>query len=80
VHDDVAELTRSLAVLLTEDAAWVAQSHAQRDFAQNRFSFASMQKSVLDALEAAEAEVYGIETEADGVRSQDCAAAKVPVS
>jgi len=52
VHDDVDAIVEALTLLLQDDAAWQAQSGAQRDFAQRYFSFSAMQKSVLDALEA----------------------------
>jgi len=55
VHDDVPSIVAALRLLLTDDAAWTAQSAGQMDFAQRFFSRKAMQRSVLAALEAAEA-------------------------
>ncbi len=55
VHDDVEGLVEGLHRLLTDDDAWLAQSHAQTDFAERRFSRAAMRASVVAALEAGEA-------------------------
>jgi glycosyltransferase involved in cell wall biosynthesis/phosphoglycolate phosphatase-like HAD superfamily hydrolase len=51
VRDDVAGIVGALKLLLTDDAAWLAQSAAQMSFAQRFFSRAAMQRSVLAALE-----------------------------
>ncbi|MGI4811430.1 MAG: glycosyltransferase [Janthinobacterium lividum] len=50
VHDDPAALASALAVLLRDDARWMAQSAAQTDFATARFSRAAMQYSALKSL------------------------------
>ncbi len=55
VHDDVAGIVAALRRLLTDDAAWMAQSAAQMAFAQRWFSRAAMRRSVLSAFEAGEA-------------------------
>lgn len=55
VQDDVAGIVAALRRLLTDDAAWVAQSAAQVAFAERCFSRAAMRRSVLSAMEAAEA-------------------------
>jgi GT2 family glycosyltransferase len=55
VSDDLSTLIQALALLLHDDAAWLAQSQAQRAFAARHFSFQAMQKSVLDAFETAAA-------------------------
>jgi GT2 family glycosyltransferase/glycosyltransferase involved in cell wall biosynthesis/SAM-dependent methyltransferase len=55
VHDDVPGIVAALRLLLTDDAAWKAQSAAQMAFAQRCFSRAAMQRSVLSAFEAGEA-------------------------
>lgn len=52
VHDDAENIAHSLAILLSDDAAWLKQAHAQRDFARTYYSFESMQSSVLNALKA----------------------------
>jgi glycosyltransferase involved in cell wall biosynthesis len=54
VCDDVPSLVSALKLLLVDDAAWLAQSAAQVDFAQRFFSRIAMQRSVLSALEAGE--------------------------
>jgi glycosyltransferase involved in cell wall biosynthesis len=54
VRDDVPGIVAALRLLLTDDAAWMAQSAAQMDFAQRFFSRSAMQRSVLSALEAGE--------------------------
>jgi glycosyltransferase involved in cell wall biosynthesis len=61
VYDDVSSLVRSLKTLLIDDAAWIAQSHAQTAFAGLNFSPDAMQASVLNALESAERAVHGHE-------------------
>jgi len=55
VHDDVPGIVAALKLLLTDDAAWMAQSAAQMAFAQRHFSRKAMQRSVLSAFEAGEA-------------------------
>jgi hypothetical protein len=50
VHDDVSGIASALLSLLTDDAAWMAQSAAQMKFAQEFYSRDSMRKSVLGAL------------------------------
>ena len=55
VHDDADAIAEHLALLLTDDEAWIRQSHAQTAFAADRFSRAVMQQSVLRAFEAGEA-------------------------
>jgi GT2 family glycosyltransferase/glycosyltransferase involved in cell wall biosynthesis len=55
VVDDPAAIVAALKTLLTDDAAWVAQSARQVAFAQERFSRAAMGRSVIAALEAGEA-------------------------
>jgi GT2 family glycosyltransferase/glycosyltransferase involved in cell wall biosynthesis len=50
VHDDVSGIASALLSLLTDDAAWMAQSAAQMKFAQEFYSRDSMRKSVLRAL------------------------------
>ena len=55
VHDDADAIAGALAELLTQDAAWTAQSAAQLAFARRRFSRKVMGQSVLSALEAGEA-------------------------
>jgi GT2 family glycosyltransferase/glycosyltransferase involved in cell wall biosynthesis len=52
VRDDVPGIVAALKLLLTDDAAWLAQSAGQMSFAQRFFSRAAMQRSVLSALEA----------------------------
>jgi len=52
VQDDVPGLVAALKRLLTDDAAWIAQSQAQLAFAQEFFSAAAMKHSVLAAMEA----------------------------
>lgn len=52
VRDDVAGIVAALKLLLTDDAAWMAQSAAQMDFAQRFYSRTAMRRSVLSALEA----------------------------
>jgi GT2 family glycosyltransferase/glycosyltransferase involved in cell wall biosynthesis len=52
VRDDAANIMAALKTLLTDDAAWLAQSAAQVDFAQTFFSRAAMARSVLSAFEA----------------------------
>lgn len=59
VHDEITDLVRSLATLLTDDKAWLAQSQAQTKFALATFSMEAMQQSVLSALEEAESTVHG---------------------
>jgi O-antigen biosynthesis protein len=59
VRDDVPGIVAALKLLLTDDAAWMAQSAMQTDFAQRFFSRTVMQKSVLSALEAGEIAVSG---------------------
>lgn len=54
VHDDAEDIAESLALLLSDDAAWLQQARAQRSFAQTNFSFAAMQASILEAFEAVE--------------------------
>ena len=54
VHDDPEGIAGRLALLLTDDEAWLKQSHAQTAFAVERFSRAAMQRSVLQAFEAGE--------------------------
>lgn len=56
VHDEVEEIANSLALLLSDDTAWLKQAHAQRALARTRFSFSAMQSSILEALENAENE------------------------
>ena len=55
VHDDAEGIAEALLRLLTDDAAWMAQSAAQIAFARRFFSPQAMQRSVLAALEAGEA-------------------------
>jgi len=55
VRDDVAGIVAALKLLLTDDAAWMAQSAAQMAFAQRWFSREAMQRSVLAAFAAGEA-------------------------
>ncbi len=55
VCDDVTGIVAALRRLLTDDAAWMAQSAAQMAFAQRWFSRAAMRRSVLSAFEAGEA-------------------------
>lgn len=50
VHDDAENIAHSLALLLSDDAAWLKQAHAQRNFARTYYSFESMQSSILNAL------------------------------
>jgi GT2 family glycosyltransferase/SAM-dependent methyltransferase len=54
VHDDPISIVQALETLMTDDAAWLAQSHRQTDFAERRFSRVAMQRSILAALEAGE--------------------------
>jgi len=54
VHDDVPGIVAALKLLLTDNAAWLAQSAAQMAFAQRHFSPEAMQRSVLSAFEAGE--------------------------
>jgi GT2 family glycosyltransferase/glycosyltransferase involved in cell wall biosynthesis len=51
VHDEAEDIARELARLLTDDDAWIRQSHAQTAFASENFSPAAMQRSVLKAYE-----------------------------
>ena len=55
VVDDPDGIVAALKTLLTDDAAWLAQSHRQTEFAERRFSRAAMRRSVLEALDAGEA-------------------------
>ena len=55
VHDEPGAIAAALALLLTDDGAWMAQSHAQTAFAEARFSRDAMRRSVLAAYEAGEA-------------------------
>ena len=55
VRDEATALASALAALLTDDAAWVAQSAAQVAFAERMFSRAAMGRSVLAALATGEA-------------------------
>ncbi|QDM28179.1 methyltransferase domain-containing protein [Tardiphaga sp. vice304] len=57
VHDGLKEIVASLKVLLTDDAAWVAQSQAQLAFARQNYSREAMQKSVLAALKLGETSI-----------------------
>jgi GT2 family glycosyltransferase/SAM-dependent methyltransferase/glycosyltransferase involved in cell wall biosynthesis len=57
VHDDAQSIAAALHLLMTDDDAWLAQSAAQIKFAQEAFSRAAMQRSILSALEAGEADV-----------------------
>ena len=52
VADDADGIARALARLMTDDAAWAAQSAAQVAFAEQRFSRAAMGRSVMAALTA----------------------------
>jgi len=55
VCDDVESIVAALTTLLTDDAAWMAQSKAQMAFAQRYFSRAAMRHSIVSALEAGDA-------------------------
>ncbi len=57
VCNDVPGIVAALQRLLTDDAAWMAQSAAQLAFAQRVFSRLAMQRSIVAALEAGEARV-----------------------
>lgn len=59
VSDSVDDIVQSIATLLTDDAAWLLQSHVQQEFAQRRFSAAAMQASIIQVLEEAEASING---------------------
>jgi GT2 family glycosyltransferase len=50
VHRSATDLARELLRLLRDDAAWMAQSRAQVQFAESKFSRAAMQTSLLRAL------------------------------
>lgn len=52
VHDSVTDMVAALALLLTDDDAWIAQSQRQVAFAKLNYSRESMRKSVLSALTA----------------------------
>ncbi|MGI4810604.1 MAG: methyltransferase domain-containing protein [Janthinobacterium lividum] len=54
VRDDANEIAQCLALLLTDDEAWLRQSQAQTMFAVQRYSRTAMQKSVLNAFEMVE--------------------------
>lgn len=54
VHDDLAATVEALLQLLTDDAAWIAQSARQVSFAQQFYSREAMGRSVLSALGCAE--------------------------
>jgi GT2 family glycosyltransferase/SAM-dependent methyltransferase/glycosyltransferase involved in cell wall biosynthesis len=54
VHDEADLIADALRLLLTDDAAWMAQSARQMAFAQERFSPAAMRRSVLAALDSTE--------------------------
>jgi len=54
IRDHVVGLAEALKRLITDDAAWMAQSRAQTAFAQRYFTRQAMQTSVLAALEAGE--------------------------
>ncbi len=65
VQDDVAGMVAGLRRLLTDDAAWMAQSATQTAFAARFFSRASMRDSVLCALADAEGVMAGDPLEPD---------------
>jgi glycosyltransferase involved in cell wall biosynthesis len=67
VNDEVTDIVASLKRLLTDDNAWKIQSRAQQDFAQQFFSRAAMQKSILSALDDAEMAAKG---ECDALRGE----------
>lgn len=50
VHDDAAGLAESVARLLSDDAAWLAQSRAETAYAAERFSRAAMRNSIVATL------------------------------
>lgn len=54
VHNSAEDLASSLAILMEDNSAWLAQSHAQQKFAEKHFSFSASQKTLLNALEEAE--------------------------
>ena len=59
VRDSVEDIVQSISTLLTDDDAWLLQSRAQQVFAQQRYSAAAMQASVLQVLEEASASIHG---------------------
>lgn len=59
VRDNVEEIVESLATLLTDDEAWLLQSRAQQAFAQEHYSAAAMQASVVQVFKDAEASING---------------------
>ncbi len=63
VCNDVPDIVAALKRLLTDDAAWMAQSSAQLAFAQRVFSRQAMQRSIVAALEAGEARVRSREAQ-----------------
>lgn len=56
VHDDVDGIVQALGRLITDDAAWLAQSRAQTAFATLRFSRTAMRDSVIAALASGESQ------------------------
>ncbi|MDB5582203.1 MAG: hypothetical protein JWR80_7379 [Bradyrhizobium sp.] len=57
IRDDVAGLAEALAILLKDDATWIAQSAAETAFAQKFYSRETMAQSVLSALGRRKAEI-----------------------
>lgn len=53
IHNKAESIASSISVLLLDEEAWLKQSREQLEFAQSRFSFPSIQKSLLEAVENA---------------------------
>ena len=71
VCDEPDALAENLAILLTDDAAWLRQSQAQTAFAAERFSPAAMRRSVLAAFRLGEAAAIGGGRHEDGPNPDD---------
>ena len=59
VHDDPVRIAAALAVLLSDDATWLRQSHAQTAFATAMFSREAVRASVMSSFAALEDSVGG---------------------